>query len=219
MGDKGAQGRRRAAMTDLYRLDATAREIAARFGAQAGADPWRGGAVAPGGYAPVIVRSRDRMRHLMPRQWGVPPPPRVAALAGPPVLHVRNLESPFWIGTLRHSELRCLVPVTAFRKWGPGRDPATGGRAQHWFALSATPLFALAGIWRDSEVPSFALLGCAPNRLIGAVSGAAAMPVILHAEDHETWLAAPWKEAARLVAPFPSQHMAHLPAPPPEPAG
>lgn len=213
-------------MTDLYRLDATARDVAVRFGAQAGADPWQGGVVVPGGYAPVIVRGRDRMRRLVPRQWGVPPPPRVAAASGPPVLHVRNLESPFWIGTLRHPEMRCLVPATAFRKWGRARDLATGGRMPHWLGLAGVPpdpagpqLFALAGIWRDSEVPSFALLSCAPNRLIGAGVGAAAMPVILHAEDHETWLAASWKEARPLVAPFPSQHMARLPGIPSEPCG
>jgi hypothetical protein len=37
---------------------------------------WQGGTVEPGGYAPVIVTTREKGRHLVPRQWGVPPPPR-----------------------------------------------------------------------------------------------------------------------------------------------
>ena len=35
-------------MTMLYRLDATARQIADCFGARAGEDPWQGGYVSPG---------------------------------------------------------------------------------------------------------------------------------------------------------------------------
>ena len=46
-------------MTILYRLDAAAAEIAAQFGARAGADPWSGGHVAPGGFAPVVTAGRE----------------------------------------------------------------------------------------------------------------------------------------------------------------
>ncbi|MBO9575842.1 MAG: SOS response-associated peptidase family protein [Sphingobium sp.] len=191
-----------------YCLDASAEQIAQRFGADAGRDPWAGGDVTPGGYAPVIVRGNDRIRRIMPRQWGVPPPPKAALLGGAPVLMVRNLDSPFWIGTLRHREFRCLVPVTAFRAGSRSKDPVTGRPAQHWFTLPASSLFAFAGIWRDSEVPSFAILSCEANRLASA-NGAEAMPVILHAEDHEHWLGADWKQAQKLAAPLPSQLMAH----------
>eukprot|EP01037_Dinobryon_pediforme_P017544 gene17544-17747_t len=114
-----------------------------------GGDVWPGGGISPGGYAPVVVRGRDRLRRLVPRQWGVPPPPRGTH----PVTHLRNVESPFWIGTLRHTEFRCLVPVTAFR---------SGAR---WFGVPSAPVFALAGVWRDSEVPSFAMLTVAGDGL------------------------------------------------------
>lgn len=193
-------------MVQLYRLDATAAQIAARFHADPGRDPWEGGHVTPGGFAPVVVTGRDGQRRLVPRLWGVPPPPAVALQGGAPVAHVRNIESPFWIGTLRHTEYRCLVPVTAFQLWGQGKDPVTGRRVRHWASLAASPLFAFAGIWRDSEVASFAILTCEPNRLVGSANPAT-MPVILHAEDHQRWLRGDWKEAQTLVAPFPSQLM------------
>ena len=46
-------------MTTLYRLDASARLIGATFGADEREDPWAGGAVAPGGFAPVITAGRE----------------------------------------------------------------------------------------------------------------------------------------------------------------
>lgn len=196
-------------MCNLYRLDVPANQIALAFGADAGADPWPGDYVAPGKPAPVIIRSRDGARHIVPRLWGVPPPPKVAAEGGRPVTNVRNLASPFWIGTLRHTEFRCLVPVTSFMEWGG----AKGARTQHWFTLPAQGLFAFAGIWRDSEVPSFAFLTTDANRLVGAVHPKA-MPVILQPDDHEAWLTAAWPDAQALVAPYPSQLMSMDGAPP-----
>ena len=38
-------------MTRLYRLDASAQEVATRFGARRGEDPWQGGYVAPEHFA------------------------------------------------------------------------------------------------------------------------------------------------------------------------
>ncbi|MDZ3830400.1 MAG: SOS response-associated peptidase family protein [Sphingopyxis sp.] len=186
----------------LYRLDAPARAVAAALGAEAGADPWAGGHVAPGQPAPVITGNGQpgSRRHLRPKLWGVPPPPRGTQ----PVAHVRNLASPFWIGTLRHPELRCLVPATAFSGWtGP-----VGAKRQHWFYLPDRPIFAFAGIHRQGEDwPSFAILTTDPNRLVGR-HATEAMPLILRAEDHDRWLTAEWRDAAQLVTPYPGQDMA-----------
>lgn len=193
-------------MTNLYRLDTTAAAIAEQFGADPGADPWSGDYVAPGRFAPVIIGGAKGGRRIVPRLWGVPPPGSALLSPGRPVTTVRNLDSPFWIGTLRHSEFRCLVPVTAFQLWAQEKDPTTGRSVRHWFSLPAAPLFALAGIWRDSEVPSFAILTCEANRIVAAVNPAG-MPLILHRDDHDRWLRTDWKTARSLVTSFPSQLM------------
>lgn len=184
-------------MCQLYRLDSHAKAIADLFRAAPGDDPWEGDYVAPGKFAPVIVSGKEG-RRMVPRVWGVPPPPRVDR----PVVNVRNLESPFWIGTLRHTEFRCLVPVTRFMEWGGVK----GARTQHWFSVPSEPVFAFAGIWRDSEIPSFAFLTTEANSIVGAVHDKA-MPMILHPEDHDRWLHADWKDAQQLVGPYPSQLM------------
>ena len=176
-----------------YRLDAPASDIAAALGADCAGDVWLGGGVAAGGYAPVVVRGQDRVRRMVPRQWGVPPPPRGHNV----VIHVHNLESPFWIGTLRHTQFRCLVPATRFWR-------SVGGKTV-WFSVPSAPVFAFAGIWRDSEVPSFAILTA---DALAQIAGLDTMPVILAQEDYAAWLGADWKLAQRLVVPYPPQRMA-----------
>ncbi len=203
-------------MTMLYRLDAAAPAIARQFGADAGRDPWAGGHVAPGSFAPVITAGREfvagarterQPRRLIPRLWGVPPPPSAGDAARPGVLSVRNPDSPFWIGNLRNSEFRCLIPATAFMEWGKGTD-ADGKRRQHWFACANQPLFAFAGGWKDSEVASFALLTCEPNAALRH-AGRDAMPVILPPDPGawQLWLYGEWKRARNLIAPYPSSQM------------
>lgn len=172
-------------MTLAYALDAPADAIAQALAADANGDVWAGGAVSPGGYAPVVVRGRDGRRRLVPRQWGVPPPPRGQHV----VTTVRNVESPFWIGTLRHPEMRCLVPATHFR----------AGGARRWWRSPDAPIMAFAGIWRDSEVPSFAILTVGVDALSGPADPPASVPLLLTAPQQARWLAQGWKDAETLV--------------------
>ena len=203
-------------MTVLYRLNAAAAGIAARFGARAAAeDPWVGGTVSPGSFAPIVTAGREFIagprppgeaeRRLVPRLWGVPPP-NSAGDPGRAVLTVRNPDSPFWMGNLRNSEFRCLVPATAVMLWG-GTDPTTGKRRQLWLSCADQPLFALAGVWKDSEVASFAVLTCAANAALRQ-AGAERMPVILPGDPGalHTWLLGRWDRAATLIAPY-SSHL------------
>ena len=203
-------------MTMLYRLDATATAIADSFGMPKGDDPWAGGYAAPGSFAPVITAGREfiagpRTAHTRPRMtpriWGVPPPPNVAYDGHNAVLTVRNPDSPFWIGNLRNSEFRCLVPATAFMEWGSGTD-REGRRIQHWFTAGDQRIFAFAGVWKDSEVPGFALLTCQANALLRR-EGLEQMPVILPPDKavQDDWLYADWAYARTLLQPYSSSLM------------
>lgn len=199
----------------LYRLDTSAARIGEQFGADAGKDPWDGGYIAPGRFAPVVITGKEG-RYLIPRLWGVPPPPKVALIGGEPVYSVRNIDSPFWIGTLRHTQYRCLIPATSFMVWGPPSERAGGGdarRAQHWFTLPADPVFAIAGIWRDSEIPSFAMLSCPPNATIARIRDTA-MPVILAPWDHDRWMHGTLEEIRGLIEPMADHMMVETSKPP-----
>ncbi|VVT09625.1 SOS response-associated peptidase family protein [Erythrobacter sp. EC-HK427] len=198
-------------MTTLYRCDADAGAIASTFGIAAGEDPWSGGYVAPGRFAPVITAGREFVAgpggerqpwRMVPRLWGVPPP-RTAHDAGRPVLRVRNPDSPFWIGSLRNPEFRCLVPATAIMEWGlEGRNAK---RRQHWLACTDQQVFAMAGVWMDSEVPSFALLTAEPNAVFKRLRRDA-MPAILPPDPRvwRAWLHGGWDAASGLLQPYSS---------------
>jgi putative SOS response-associated peptidase YedK len=205
----------------LYRLDAAARDVARLLGAEARDDPWAGGHVAPGQFAPVITAGREAIagprpqgrapRRMIPRLWGVPPPPSVHDSRtngrGHGILSVRNLDSPFWIGNLRNSEFRCLVPATAFMEWGRP-SPTDGKRRQCWFACADQQVFAMAAVWKDSEIPSFALLACEANAALRA-EGRETMPVILPPDPKALglWLNGGWDRAKALAAPYSSSLM------------
>ncbi|MDD3800301.1 MAG: SOS response-associated peptidase family protein [Novosphingobium sp.] len=203
-------------MPMLYRLDAAAPAVGRAFNARVGDDPWAGGHVAPGQFAPVITAGREFIAgprpagrrletRMIPRLWGVPPPPSV--LEGRPVLTVRNLESPFWIRNLKNSEFRCLVPATAFMEWGRP-SPTDGKRWQCWFSCADQPVFAMAAVWKDSEIPGFALLACEANAALKA-EGRETMPVILPPDPaaRDLWLHGGWDRAKVLVQPYSSSLM------------
>lgn len=205
-------------MPMLYRLDAAAGAVARLFGAEARDDPWAGGHVGPGQFAPVITAGREAVagprpagrapRRMIPRLWGVPPPPSARDARGHGILSVRNLDSPFWIGNLRNSEFRCLVPATAFMEWSRP-SPADGKRRQAWFSCTDQPVFAMAAVWKDSEIPSFALLACEANAVLRA-QGRETMPVVLPPDPSAwaLWLGGGWDRAKSLVAPYSSSLMA-----------
>lgn len=196
-------------MTTLYRLDCPASAIAARFGARLGDDPWAGGYVAPMKFAPVVTAGREFIAgprpargrlspRITPRLWGVEPPPNADDPARR-IATVRNHDSPFWIGNLRNSEFRCLVPATAIMLWGSGTD-YEGRRIKHWFAPEDQPIFAMAAVWKDEDVPAFALLAREASGTAREF-GCRSMPVVLRdtEEARQTWLHGRWDAARALV--------------------
>jgi putative SOS response-associated peptidase YedK len=45
------------------------------------------------------------------------------------------------------AERRCLIPVTEFAE----AEGEKGAKTRTWFSLPDEPVFAIAGIWRDTE--------------------------------------------------------------------
>lgn len=180
-----------------------------RFGAKLGDDPWSGGYVAPGRFAPVVTAGREfiagpqpagrRLQpRIVPRLWGVLPPPSANDPARR-ITTVRNPDSPFWIGNLRNSEFRCLVPATSVMLWGGGTD-YEGRRLKHWFAPRGDGLFAMAGVWKDEEVPGFAVLAV---DAVGepARAGCKSMPITVSSDEEarQRWLHGAWDSACKVI--------------------
>lgn len=189
-----------------YRLDISSAEISKAFSAHAGPDPWHGGAVSVGQFAPVVTAAgKTSNLVLRPMHWGYPAPGQSTEMAVAGQMHwvpaVRNLDSPFWIGNLRHRELRCLVPMTSMSlAIGRRREPLVLRRA-------SAGCFAAAGIWRDlTDMPVFAVLTASLQKSADPAKEKLAWPestpVILGQQDWKRWLACEWPAARDLVHPL-----------------
>lgn len=187
-------------MCTLYKVRPSRAEIAALFSARLPPDlPETADELYPKRIAPVVRRG-PRGLTLDAMRWGFPPPPSSKV----PVVNVRNLGSPFWRAALGNPDRRCLVPASEFCEY----EGEPGAKRKRWFRCVDRPVFALAGLWRPTgDGPAFAFLTCEPNPLVAPVHPRA-MPVILHAEDHERWLGGDTATASALAAPYPSQLMA-----------
>jgi len=172
-------------MCNLYRLRNNAAEVAAHFGVDTPVQSNAGEEVYPG-YPGMVVREEAGARVLQSMVWGFPLRLKgVSPTAKPkPVNNIADLTKPMWVGLARKPEWRCLIPLTGFAE----AEGAKGSKTRTWFSVRDAPIFAWAGLWRDSAewgpVYSGVMTDC--NEAIRPVHDR--MPVLLHRDDHDRWL-------------------------------
>jgi putative SOS response-associated peptidase YedK len=185
-------------MCNLYRMTKNASEVAAWFDAEDAAAGANFAAEVYPGYTGLVVAEGA----VRPMTWGFPLVLKGAKgqpLKPKPVNNARTdkLASFFW----RHSfeERRCLIPLTG---WAEAQG-ARGRMTRTWLSLPDAPLFAAAGVWRESEEWG----ACYAMVMTDSMGTDAApvherMPVLLAPKDQPRWLAAPPAEALTLCQPW-----------------
>lgn len=172
-------------MCNLYTVRKSAAEVAAHFGVDTPVQSNAGEEVYPG-YPGMVIREAEGGRIMQSMTWGFPLRLKtMSPTAKPkPVNNIAHLRKNMWIGLARKPEWRCLIPLTAFAE----AEGVKGAKTRTWFSVADEPIFAWAGLWRDSAewgpVYSGVMTDC--NEAIRPVHDR--MPALLHRDDHDRWL-------------------------------
>ncbi len=186
-------------MCTLYRLTRPNSEIAHLFDAVVGQVGNAPDEIFPG--YPGLVVARGELRSMV---WGFPLTLKGAKgqmLKPKPVNNARadKLHSFMW----RYSfeERRCLVPVSEFAE----AEGAKGAKTRTWLSLPDRPVFAVAGIWRDTPEwgPAYSMV--MTEACVHLAGLHERMPVILAPEDQRQWLEGTPEEAFSLCRTWPGE--------------
>ncbi len=201
-------------MCGRYTLATTPQELNLRFAlAQPPPAALRAYNAAPQLVMPIINGSVPRQ--IEPMQWGLIPAWAKDRSLAFKTINARAetvAERPAYRAAFRYR--RCLVPASGFYEWAK----APHGKQPYFIHLPDEPLFAFAGlydVWHSpdgSELRTYTILTCAPNRLMASLHHR--MPVILPRAAEAVWLDPHETRAAAvlpLLQPYPAQPMAAYP--------
>lgn len=188
-------------MCNLYTTRASAAEVAALFRARLPADTNAGpGAVYPG-YTGMVVRQDAGERVVEGMTWGFPFKPKDAKPESRPrpVNNARADKLDGYMWKYSFLERRCLIPVTAFAE----AEGEKGAKTRTWFSLPDEPLFAVAGLWRDTTEWGRAYTMVMTEACLHVADVHDRMPVILRRSDWDDWLDGAPDAAGLLCRPYP----------------
>lgn len=185
-------------MCNLYRMDVSAAEVARLFELAGVHERNVSPEIYPG--YPGYVVAAGELRSMV---WGFPLAPKSKRTGAPlkpkPVNNARadRLDSFMWRYSFQ--ERRCLIPVTEFAE----AEGEKGAMTRTWISLPEEPVFAVAGIWRDTDEwgPAYSMVMTGACIHVADVHDR--MPVILRPEEWRDWLDGPLDVAKSLCRPYP----------------
>jgi putative SOS response-associated peptidase YedK len=184
-------------MCNLYRMRTAPDEVASWFGTEYLHVGNAATEIYPG--YPGLVFARGELRSMV---WGFPFSMKGKSgqkLKPKPVNNARadKLDSFMW--RYSFAERRCLIPVTEFAE----AEGEKGAKTRTWFSLPDEPIFAVAGIWRDTEEwgPAYSMV--MTEACIHVADVHDRMPVILRRADWSDWLDGAPDAAGLLCRPYP----------------
>lgn len=184
-------------MCNLYRMTKGADEVARLFGVVAGqVGNVGGGNVYPG--HPGLVVAGGELRSMT---WGFPlvlKGMNGQPLKPKPVNNTRSNKLDSYMWRYSFAERRCLIPVTEFAE----AEGEKGAKTRTWFTLPGHPLFACAGIWRNTPEWGLAYSMVMTEACIHVADVHNRMPVILRREDWGDWLDGATDAAELLCRPY-----------------
>lgn len=175
-------------MCNLYTTKTSVDEVASYFRAKKPVTVNAGGGeVYPGGPG-LVVREEAGERIVQSMTWGFPLAQKSKKTGLPikpkPVNNIADLTSFMWRFVAPKAEHRCIIPLTGFCE----AEGEKGAKTRTWMSVKGQPIFAWAGMWKDSPewgpVYSGMMTDC--TEAIRPIHHR--MPVLLHEEDFDLWL-------------------------------
>jgi len=169
--------------------------------------------VAPQSLQPIVrLNSEAGQRELTIMRWGLVPFWANDAKIGYTTINARA-ETITTSATYREAvkKRRCLVPAEWFYEW---RKIDAKTKQPYAIAMKDDSLFAFAGLWdtwkdktTGQTLKTYTVITTDPNELMEPIHNR--MPVILHRENYERWLAAsdPTQLPVDVLRPFPAEEM------------
>jgi len=189
-------------MCNLYTMRKSVAEVAAHFGVKTPTLSNAPEEIYPG-YPGLVVHNGESGRVMQSMIWGFPLRPKGMRPESKPkaVNNVRadKLDSFMW----RYSfeERRCLIPITEFAE----AEGEKGAKTRTWFSLPNEEVFAVAGIWRDTDEwgPVYSMVMTEACVHVADVHDR--MPVILARDTWGDWLDGLPDGARLLCQPYPAE--------------
>jgi Uncharacterized conserved protein len=152
-----------------------------------------------------VVRRVEGDHVLEQMTWGFPVHLRGKSgqpLKAKPVNNARfDKLSGFWKRWADIPAQRCLIPAS---RYAEAVGPA-GKMTTTWMSVRGSPLFAWAGLWRESDEWGACYAGVMTDNAPELLNIHDRSPVILRPQDWDTWLTAPLPDLARFDAPWPAE--------------
>ncbi len=188
-------------MCNLYTMRKSAAEVAAHFGVTSFASSNAPEEIYPGRPG-LVVHNLDHRRTMRSMAWGFPLRLKGMKPESKPkaVNNVRTDKLDSFMWRYSFAERRCLIPVTEFAE----AEGEKGSKTRTWFSLSNEELFAVAGIWRDTDEwgPAYSMVMTEACIHIADVHDR--MPVILARDTWSDWLDGAPDDARLLCQPYPA---------------
>ena len=188
-------------MCNLYTMRKSAAEVAAHFGVSSFASSNAPEEIYPGRPG-LVVHNLDHRRTMRSMVWGFP-----LRLKGmkpdskpKPVNNARTDKLDNFMWRYSFEQRRCLIPVTGFAE----AEGEKGSKTRTWFSLPNEELFAVAGIWRDTDEwgPAYSMV--MTEACIHVADVHDRMPVIVGRNSWTDWLDGPPDDARLLCQPYPA---------------
>ena len=185
-------------MCNLYRMTKNHAEVANWFEAM----DEIGGAnlpseVYPG--SPGVVIADGKAKSMV---WGFPLVLKSKKTGQPlkpkPVNNARTDKLGSYMWRFSFEERRCLIPLTAWAE----AEGAKGSMTRTWLSMPDEPLFAAAGIWRNTDEWGAAYSMVMTDAMGDAAQVHSRMPVILTPDSYLQWTDGTPSEAKRLAVAY-----------------